>query len=330
MALVQLAAGCWVTQALHAVAALRVADLMRDGPVPAEALAEAAGANAGALRRVLRALAGLGVFAEDGEGRFALTPMGELLRADAPGSLRPFVLMLGAPEHWRPWGEALHSVRTGEPAFDRVFGSPIFGYHAEHPEFASLFDTGVASRSALEDRAVAAAYRFPEGATVVDVGGGRGTLLLEVLARDPSLRGVLFDQPHVVASAREHLGRDPEIAARCDVVTGDFFQAVPAGAEVYVLKKVVHDWDDGDVRRILASCRRAVRPRGRLLLVEHVVPPGDGPSFNKLLDLLMLVWTGGRERTEAEHAELLAAAGFAVVRTVPTESAVSVIEATAD
>jgi hypothetical protein len=319
-----------ISRAAQVAAKLGLAGLMRDGPRAPADLAAETGTDPNALRRLLRALAGFGVFAEDAAGRFGLTSLAEPLRSDAPGgSLRDFAILLGEPESWRAWGALEHSVRTGRPAFEHVFGRPLFDYLAANPEPARLFDAAMASRSAQEAATFVAAYDLSDlEGTVVDVGGGRGTLLAAVLRANPALGGVLFDLPHVAEAAREALAA-AGLAARCRIETGDFFERVPAGGAVYLLHRVIHDWDDARAGRILAHCRAAMPPRGgRLLLLEAVVPPGNTPHMAKLLDLLMLVWPGGRERDEAEYRALLAAAGFALAQIVPTASpAVSVIEA---
>jgi len=235
--------------------------------------------------------------------------------------------MLGEEQHWRAWGEVLYSVRTGQPAFDHVFGMHQFEYFAEHPDAGRLFNEGMTSRSGQENDAIISAYDFSGLGTVVDVGGGLGTLLATVLQATAKTRGVLFDLPHVIASARTTVVQAGQ-PARCEFSQGDFLDAVPSGGDAYILKKVIHDWDDDRAVSILRNCRRAIHSAGRLLLIEPIIPSGNGPSFNKLLDLLMLVWTpGGKERTEAEHRTLLASAGFKLARIIPTSSPVSIIEA---
>jgi len=327
MALLHMVTGCWVSQALYVAAKLGIADLLHEGPQSCASLAEATQTHAGALYRVLRALASVGVFAEHEEGRFSLTPLADLLRTDAPGSLRAFAIMLGAPEHWRAWEGVLHSVRTGQPAFDHVFGSPLFQYFSTHPEAARIFDDAMTSRSGQENTAIVAAYDFAATHTVVDVGGGQGTLLASILGVHPNTRGVLFDLSHVIAPTRARIERTGQ-TARWECVAGDFFAAVPAGGDCYLLKKVIHDWDDERAKHILTNCRTAIPDTGRLLLIEPLIPPGNEASFNKLLDLLMLVWNaGGRERTEREHQSLLASSGFHLSRVIPTRSGVSIIEA---
>ena len=328
MTMLHMATGCWVSQAIHIAAKLGIADLLQeDGAKSCDALAVATQTHAGALYRLLRALASLGVFAEIENGHFQLTPLAECLCTNVPGSLRGFAIMLGEEQHWRAWGEVLYSVRTGQPAFDHVFGMHQFEYFAEHPEAGRLFNEGMTSRSGQENDAIISAYDFSGLGTVVDVGGGLGTLLATVLQATAKTRGVLFDLPHVIASARTTFVQTGQ-PARCEFSQGDFLDAVPSGGDAYILKKVIHDWDDDRAVSILQNCRRAIHSAGRLLLIEPIIPSGNGPSFNKLLDLLMLVWTpGGKERTEAEHRTLLASAGFKLARIIPTSSPVSIIEA---
>ena len=227
---------------------------------------------------------------------------------------------------WRSWGEIEHSVRTGKPAFEHVFGAPLFEYYAAHPEAGRVSVEALNSLSAADNAAIVAGYGFPVAGTVVDVGGGQGSLLAAVLAANPGLRGVLFERPAVVDMARPRL-EAAGLADRCALVAGDFFAEVPSGGDIYLLKKVVHDWNDEDARSILARCRAAMPGTARLLVADLVVPEGNRPSEAKWLDLLMLVYVGGRERTEAEHRDLLASAGFALGRVVPIASGISLLEA---
>ena len=327
MALLQLASGSWIGQAVHVAAKLGIADLLEDGPKSPATLAEATGAHAGTLHRLLRALASLGVFAEDADGRFALTSLAEGLRTNAPGSLRAYAIMMGEDWHWRAWGDLLNSVRTGQPAFEHVFGCHMFSYFGEHPEAARVFDAAMTSRTGQETAAVIAAYEWPASATIVDVGGGQGALLAAILARNPDVHGVLFDMPHVIAAARG-LIEEAGLADRCELAAGAFFQRVPAGGDLYLLKRVVHDWDDERASAILRSCRAAMGDRSRLLVIEHALPPGNAPSWGKLLDLQMLVLTpGGRERDEAGFRALLASTGLRLERIIPAGPTASLIEA---
>jgi len=321
VALIHMVTGCWLSQALYGAAKLGIADLLQEGPQACTRLAEATQTHAGALYRVLRALASVGVFIEDEDGRFSLTPLAEPLCTDAPGSLRAFAIMLGAPEHWRAWEGILHSVRTGQPAFDQVFDMPLFQYFATHPEAARIFDEAMTSRGGQDNAAIVAAYDFAAAHTVVDVGGGQGTLLASILQAYPTVRGVLFDLPHVIAAARTRLESAGQ-AVQWEGVAGDFFAAVPAGGDLYLLKRVIHDWGDEHAQRILTHCRTAMIGTGSLLLIEMLIPPGNAAAYSKFGDLLMLVWnaSGARERTEHEYQGLLASAGFRLNRIIPTST----------
>ena len=300
MILLHMAAGLWVSHALSVAAKLGIADLLEAGPESCGRLAEITHTDPRALYRVLRALASIGVFAENADRRFSLTPIAECLLAKSPNSLRAFVIMLGEEEHWRTWGDVLYSVRTGQPAFDHVFGASRFAHLAEHPEDARIFGEAMTSRGAYENAAIVSSYDFSGSRTVVDVGGGQGSLLADILKANISARGVLFDLPHATESARTAMIGAAQ-AARCEFRAGDFFAAAPAGADTYILKKVIHDWDDERATAILTNCREAMARAGRLLVIEPIIPTGNLPSFNKLLDLLLLVWTpGGRGRTEQE------------------------------
>jgi hypothetical protein len=325
VSLIQKLAGTWVAQAISVVAKLGVADALADGPQTVDALAAAADAHAPSLYRVLRALSSVGIFAEDDDGRFRLTPLAEPLRSDGPGAVRAMAILLGEDWAWRPWEHLLHSVWTGQSAFEQTHGLPIFDYLAQQPEAGAAFDAGMTGRSGPDDAAVAAGYDFSGFGTVVDVAGGRGSLLAAILRTHPTARGVLFEQAHVVSGATQYLDA-AGLGSRCEIVAGDFLASVVAGGDAYVLKRVIHDWDDDHAVRILELCRRAMPATGRLLVIETVIPPGNEPSFGKLLDVLILVWTGGKERTEAEYRALLEAAGFELTRVVPTRSSLSVVE----
>lgn len=322
----RLLAGAWVAQAVFVAAKLGVADLLRDDPRGAADLAAACGANAGALHRVLRALSSIGVFALEEDGRFALTPLAEPLRADVPGSLRAYALMNGGHLVWRSWGEIEHSVRTGRPAFEHVFGAPLFDWLAANPEERRVGTEALRALSAADDAAILDVYDFPAEGVVADIGGGQGSLLAAILSTHPGLRGVLLDTTRVIELAR------PGIAAarlndRCSLLVGNFFEAVPTGADICILKKVLHDWDDDRALAILRRCRDAMHDGARLLVAEMVIPPANTPSEVQWLDLLMLVYAGGRERTVEEHAALLAAAGFGLERVLPTASGITLLEA---
>jgi hypothetical protein len=323
--LLQMMTGYWVSQALHVAAKLGIADLLADGPVDCEDLAAATDTHAPSLQRVLRALASVGVFTEVSPGSFALTPLAELLRTETPGSMRALAIMY-AEEQYRAWGGLLHSVRTGEMAFDHQFGMGYFEYLAQHPEADRVFNEAMTGWTHQLVGAVMDTYDFSPFKTIVDVGGGYGALLTAILRSNPGTRGVLFEQPHVVASAEEQLVA-AGVADRCTFVGGDFFAAVPTGGDAYVLSQILHDWDDERCVAILGQCRRVMPDHGKLLVVELVLPEGDEPFLGKWLDLHMLVLLGSRERTAAEYDTLFRAAGFKLARVVPTPPGPSVVEA---
>ena len=323
---IQLATSYWISRAIYAVAHLGIPDLIGDGPAEVEQLASASGTHAPTLRRVLRTLASAGVFRSDEQGRFSLTPLGAALRSDAPGAARSTVLCLSGEWIWPAWGEILHCLRTGETGMAKAHGKGIFDFLAANPEEASHFNAAMIGIHGGEPPAVAEAYDFSGISTLVDVGGGTGNLLTTILKANPSLQGVLFDVPHVVAEAERQIAA-AGLAGRCRVAAGDFFQSVPDGGDAYLLSHIIHDWDEETCVKILANCRRAIPADGRLLIVESVLRPGDEPDFGKLIDLVMLLIPGGQERSEDEYRPLLAKAGFTLNRVVPTRSPVSVVEA---
>jgi len=307
--------GILAAQAIHVATKLRIPDLLASGPKTIAELASSCGAHPPTLERLLRALTTLEMFALAPDGRFRNTPLTEVLRTDHPQSRRDGALFLPAPFLWRPLGELYESVRTGEPAFPAIFGQSFFDYLADHPADASLFNSVMTQGIAWTTPALLAAYDFSRFERLVDVGGGQGALLRDILAATPSLQGVLFDLPQVVAGACEVLKGDP--GERSQTVGGNFFDSVPAGADAYLLKGVLHDWPDDDAVRILRNTRRAIRPDGTLLLIESIVDSAARPAG--LIDLLMLV-IGGRERTEADFRSLLDSTRFSLTRIIPTEA----------
>jgi hypothetical protein len=317
--------GYRVSQAIHVAATLGIADLLKEGPRHSDDLASATHTHPGALYRVLRALAAVGVFHEDVERRFSLAPLGECLRSDAARPVGPYAAFVGRPHQWRAWGDLLHSVRTGANAYRHVHGVGLWEYISEHPEEGAIFDRAMTGNSRGIAEAIVGAYDFSAFRRVVDVGGGQGALLAAVLEAHRALRGVLLDRPDVVAWARPVL-EAAGVADRCEVVGGSFFEAVPAGGDAYVLKYILHDWDDAASLTILAACRRACGPGARLLVLERIVaPPNEGPD-TKVSDLHMLVSPGGQERTREEFAVLLSGAGFRLERVVEVDGRISVIE----
>jgi hypothetical protein len=314
-----------VSQALHVTATLGIADLLAAGPRTADDLARATGTHAGALYRLLRAVASVGVLAEDDAGAFALTDLGQFLRADHPRSVHGLAAFAASPTWWGAWQHLRHSVTTGEPAFRHLHGVDPWEYGAQHPDFGDLFDHAMTSLSLQQRDAVVAGYDFAGAPMVVDIAGGHGALLAAILAAHPQARGILFDQPHVVAGAAPLL-RAAGVAGRCRVVGGSMFEAVPEGGDVYLLKLILHDWDDAQATAILRTCRRAMLETARVVVVEAVLAPGNAPDPGKISDLTMLVMLGGRNRTEAEFRALYAAAGLHLTRVIPTTAGVGLIE----
>jgi hypothetical protein len=329
-AMLGLATGYWVSQLVYVAARLGIADVLARGPMTPDAIAKKVGAHAPHLRRVLRALASVGVFAEDKKGRFRSTPLAQTLRTDRPGSLNAFVRMMVDGYNWDAWGALLDGVVKGATPFQEVHGEPVFSYLRKHPEKDAEFSASMASISGTENAAVARAYPFGDLSLLVDVGGAHGHLLATVLARHKRLRGVLFDQPQVVeGAARSGFIGAAAVRARCEAVGGDFFEGVPAGADGYVMKYVLHDWDDERCVRILSNCRMAMASGGRVLAVDHVIPPGNGADWGKLLDINMMVIPCGRERTREEFRALFAEAGLRLRRVIPTACPLRVLEGVA-
>ncbi|MGD9720361.1 MAG: methyltransferase [Pirellulales bacterium] len=322
--LAQVLTSYWISQSVYVAAKLGLADLLHKGPQTAEQLAAACGAQPAALYRLLRALASAGFFREDDQRRFSITPAADPLRADAENSQRALALMMGE-EHFHCWGELLYSVQTGEPAFEKIYGAPIFDWLSQHPEQAAIFDQAMVAIHGRETAAMLDAYDFSTIRVLADVGGGNGSLLRTVLGRHAQLRGMLCDLPGVIERAR------PLIAAaglsdRLQTHATNFFAAIPQGADAYLMRHIIHDWDDDESQRILRNVRQAMPADGRLLLVESVIPAGNDPGFAKLLDLNMMVIPGGKERTAAEYRELFQASGFHLASITPTRADVSVIE----
>ncbi|WP_411083286.1 methyltransferase [Streptomyces sp. cmx-18-6] len=321
--LLELGDGLIYAAALHLAAELKVADLLAEEPRSAVELAGPAGVHAPSLHRLLRTLAGCGVFNEDSAGRFSLTETGRRLRSDHPLSVRTTLAQQGRLTA-RTFQYAQHALRTGEGTFTKAFGQPVWEYLKEHPEEGADFDTAMHEHSRVERAAIVKAYDFAGSGRIVDVGGGDGTLLATVLEACPGESGVLFDLPHVVERNRI---ADTGIEDRCEVVGGDIFGEIPAGGDLYTMKSVLHGWTDGEVVSILGGIRRAMKADARLLLIERVIPGGDAPHPSKAFDLAMLVMAGGQERTQEEYVGLLAEAGFQVERVIGTESSLSIVEA---
>jgi len=320
--LFQMATAYWVSQAIYVAAKLGIADLLANGPQSAATLAAATRSDGRSLFRVLRALSSVGVLSQAGKDRFALSRLAEPLRSDVPGSLREIVITIGEI-HYQACGQLLHSVRTGSPAFNQVFGAGLFDYLQQNADASDTFDRGMTNLSSLLAHAVLLAYDFSGISSIIDVGGGEGELLRRILALNPEMTGIVFDLPNAIQSMK---GASSD-RARCSFVAGNFFESVPEGADAYLLCGVIHDWDDDRAVTVLRKCRKAIASNGRLLIVDMIVPETASPSFSKLLDLNMMVMTGGRERTKAELCALLDAADYGLTKIIPTMAPQSIIEA---
>ena len=318
--------GYRTTQMLIVAARAGVADELAHGPRSVADLAAAANVNADALYRVLRGLASLGVFREVSDRHFELTPLAEGLRSDVPGSARSAALLYAETSWWEAWGHMYESVQTGKTAFDAVHGEELFEFLNRHPAVAARFNAHMVAGTEVEARLVVAAYDFSRAGRIIDVGGGHGILLGEILRTHPNLQAALFDQAAVVAGAPSRL-QQVGVADRCALLSGDFFAAVPDGFDTYLLKSIIHDWEDERALLILRNCRRAMKGNETLLLVEHIVTRDNQPNVGKIWDMTMLVITGGLERTRDEHELLLRTAGFRISNVVPMPSGASVLEA---
>jgi hypothetical protein len=308
--------GYQISQAIHVAAVLGIADLLKDGPRTCDELAASTDTHAPTLYRLMRALASVGVFHEAPEGTFALTPISDCLRADATEPLGGWAAFIGQPHQWEVWGHLIDSVRTGGNAFRLVHGIGSWEYRVQHPELGATFDRAMTTNSRRHAAQIVDSYDLSRFGVLVDIGGGQGALLATILAGHPHMRGVLFDQPQVIAHAADLL-QAAGVTARCRVVGGDFFVDVPGGADAYLLKFIIHDWDDERAIAILRTCRRAIPPAGTLLVIERNL---GGPNENwdpKFMDLMMLVSPGGQERTRDEYAALFSQAGFRLTASFP-------------
>jgi SAM-dependent methyltransferase len=319
--------GLIIHQALYAAAKIGVADLLQDGPRTTTELARQLGVNESALYRILRALASQEIFEETSPRTFANTTQSSFLRTGVPGSVRSLVMFWGTEYYYGSFGQILHSVHTGQSGRSKLFGMDGWDYLRQHPEVARTFDDAMTDISSLLGPSIASAYDFEQWGSIMDVGGGNGILLAAILRAYQGLSGVLADLPHVLERAKQRGFLGGELEARSTMQPCDFFREVPAGCRAYLLKHVIHDWDDEGALPILANCRRAVPPDGALLLVEWILSEGNDPSVGKLTDVVMLIMTGGKERAIEEFRQLLANAGFRLNRIIPTSYEVSIIEA---
>ncbi len=322
--MMQFISGYWAYHGLAALARLAIADRLKDGPRTSEDLAGEIGARPDYLYRLLRAAAGLGVFSEDGDGRFSNNEMSDILRTDHVPSLR--YMFMSMSDEWasRCWPTLAESVLTGRTAMDRLFGMSAWEFLSKNPEQSETFNKAMTNLSSMESPVVVGAYDFSGLGTICDVGGGHGLLLASVLKANPSLRGTLFDLPHVADGARN--GPLAAIEGRASILSGDMFESVPAGFDAYMMKYIIHDWNDERSRKLLANCRKGVNAGGRLLVVDQVVPPGNQFAPSKIMDLTMLLFIDGLERTEAQFRELFASSGWRLTRIVPTQAPLCIVE----
>ncbi|HTM10724.1 MAG TPA: methyltransferase [Verrucomicrobiae bacterium] len=329
MAMLQMISAFRSSRAIYVAAKLGLADLLKDRPKSREELAQATGTHASSLYRVMRMLASIGIFAEVEEGLFALTPLAATLLSDAPGSLRAGALSTLGEVSYQTWGEIMHTVLTGRPAFDYVFGMGVWDYRAEHPEVAKTFDEAMANNIEHYNVAVLAEYPFSVFKNIVDVGGGDGSFLIALLKTNPAMNGVLFDLPHVAEKAKRRIA-EADLVSRCEVVAGDVFTSVPQGGDAYVLSRLINAFENERAVAVLKACHKAMGGNSKLLLVQRVLPDRVEKSSTAqavtVMDLQMMVNTGGCERTEAEHRALAESAGFRVTKVVPTQSEMTVIE----
>lgn len=324
--MLQMISGFWVSRAIHAAAKLGIADCLKEQPKTVEELAAITNTHMPSLYRLLRALESVGIFAEDDHHRFGLTPLATTLQTDVPGSMRFFAISELGQAHYLGWENLLHSIKTGEIAFDHIAGMSVWDHYLKNSEAGKLFNCAMTSLTAFVLPAIICSYDFSAFNTVVDVGGGQGSLMTSILKAYPIVKGIVFDIPTVIEEAKSHL-QAQGFADRCTVVSGNFFESVTAGGDAYLLKHIIHDWDEEKAIAILKNCHQAMSQHGTLLLFETIIPTGNASSFSKLFDLNMLVMTGGRERTQEEYQVLLLHAGFQLTQVIQTPSPISIIEA---
>ena len=324
--ILQMITNFWSSRAVYVFSKLGIPDLLASGPRTTDELATATKMHAPSLYRLLRALASIGFVSATADGRFSQTPLSEILVTDAPGSLRWFTISELGQEHYPAWGNLMHSIKTGEIAFDNFFGADIWKYFEQNPEDAAVFNNSMSGVTAATNAEILAVYDFSSFETVVDIGGGHGGLITSILQANPKLKGILLDAPQVISGARPKI-EAAGLADRCETVAGDFFKSVPAGGDIYVMKWIIHDWDDERAITILKNVRNQTPRNGKVIIVDCVVPENNEPDFSKFFDLNMMVMTGGKERTEKEFAQLLSAAGFKLRRVIPTKVPTSIVEA---
>lgn len=324
----QLGSGFMAAAALYPVTKLGVAELLAEGPKPISKIAQDTGANEDGLYRVMRALSSIGVFAEISPRTFGLTPAASLLRADVAGNMRDLILWMTNHFHLNSWGGMMHSVLTGQPAVEKLYGKHCFDIFRDFPEVDVEFNNAMTNISAMTIPAILEGYDFSGIGTLVDIAGGHGLLISQILKHNPDMKGILFDVPHVIEGAKSRIAR-LGLESRLQTATGDFFQSIPVGGDAYMMQHIIHDWDDAKAHTILKNIRKALegRKNGKLLIFDALISDGNGSDFSKWMDLEMMLMPGGRERTENEFRSLLEGAGFKLNRIIPIPSMVSILEA---
>ncbi|MCP4748117.1 MAG: methyltransferase [Desulfobacteraceae bacterium] len=315
--------GKWISKPIYTAAELKIADFLADGPKSIEQLASLSQSHAPSLYRLLRALASIGIFKENSQGEFDLTPMAQCLTT---GSLRPIILMMHSHWHDKVWDNLLDSVKTGHSAFEKVHGMPAYAYFQNNPHAAEIFNEANAIKAATAHRTIVEAYDFSQAGTITDIGGGTGALMVEILKKNPSLKGIVTDLAHTVPSAKSYIVKQ-NLQSRCEVIACDFFHEIPSGSDLYLMSHVIHNWQDVDCRTILKNCHKAMTSGGTLLIIEHLIAQGNEPSIVKLLDLEVFLMGKGKERTETEFRELLESTGFVLNKILPAAGGVSLIQA---
>ena len=319
-----MAIGAMKSQVISAAAELKIADFLKDAPKGIDEIAEHTGTNSSALYRLLRALDSIGIFNENNDGLFELTPMASVLLSDLPVSLRSFAMLTGERAWWNSWGKLLYSVKTGKPSFDRVFGMDFVEYLEKNPGYADTFNECMTSVSIVNNPGVVESYNFSDFNKIVDVGGGQGSLLSAILEANEGVTGILFERPQMIRSLNNYKIGDCQ---RIECIGGDFFRSVPDGGDVYILKQIIHDWSDDLCVKILQNCKKAMVKKGRILVVEAVIETGNADEISNLFDLHMLVTSeGGKERSAFEFESLFRKAGFELTRIIKTPTSINIIE----
>lgn len=323
--LLQMVTGCWVSNLICVAAKLGIADLLKEGPKSSDELAKATETDARNLYRLLRALASVNIFKEVENKHFKLTPLAYYLQTNVHGSLHALAIMFAEEWHWKPWHNIFYSLKTGNTAFEHIYGMKLFNYLNQNAEAAQVFNEAMGVMTTMFNAAILDSYDFSSTQKIVEVGGGHGSLIASILKAHPNMQGILFDLPAVVTGAKHHIEIEG-LADRCEIVGGDFFESVPLGGDAYILKNVIHDWDDEHAIAILRNCYRAMAHKGELLLIETVIPPKNEPSFSKFLDLELVAIADGCERTEAEYQTLFKAAGFQLTDIITTQSFLNMLK----